>query len=106
MVKFKQLQAVAVSFAVAFAMFVTPINASAEQQGYPTATSSAPSGSELQQLVAPIALYPDNLIAEVLAGSTNPNQIVEADRWLKQNKSLKGDQLASAVNQQAWDPSV
>lgn len=61
---------------------------------------------QLQQLVSPIALYPDMLVAQILAASTYPTQIVEADRWLQQNKNLKGQQLADAVNQQPWDPSV
>src|SRR5262245_2189579 len=61
---------------------------------------------QLQQLVAPIALYPDELVAEVLAASTYPTEIVEATRWLQQNSSLKGDQLASEVDKQSWDPSV
>lgn len=61
---------------------------------------------QLQQLVAPIALYPDELVAEILAASTYPTQIVEADRWLQQNSSLKDAQLASAVDKQSWDPSV
>jgi hypothetical protein len=45
-------------------------------------------------------------VAQILAGSTYPNQVVEADRWLKQNPNLTGDQLASQVNQQPWDPSI
>jgi hypothetical protein len=61
---------------------------------------------ELDQLVAPIALYPDALVAQVLAAATYPTQIVEADRWLQENSSLKGDPLAKAVDQQSWDPSV
>src|SRR5215831_13297383 len=61
---------------------------------------------QLQQLVAPIALYPDELVAEILAASTYPTEIVEANRWLQQNSSLKGDQLASEVDKQPWDPSV
>jgi hypothetical protein len=61
---------------------------------------------QLQQLVAPIALYPDVLVAEILAASTYPTQIVEADRWLQQNSSLKGEQLAGEVDKQSWDPSV
>ena len=60
----------------------------------------------MQELVSPIALYPDVLVAQILAGSTYPTQVVEADRWLKQNPNLSGDQLASQVNQQAWDPSI
>ena len=69
-------------------------------------TSGEPTQQELQQLVAPIALYPDSLVAQILAASTYPAQIVEADRWLQANPGLKGDQLAQAVDQQPWDPSV
>src|SRR6516165_6843944 len=72
----------------------------------PQATSSEPSQQDLEQLVAPIALYPDALVAQILAGSTYPTQIVEADRWLHQNSNLKGDQLLAAVDKQPWDPSV
>jgi Protein of unknown function (DUF3300) len=61
---------------------------------------------QLQQLVAPIALYPDELVAQILAASTYPIEIVEAERWLQQNSSLKGAQLASEVDKQSWDPSV
>src|ERR1700741_1198601 len=51
---------------------------------------------QLQQLVAPIALYPDALVAQILAASTYPDQVVVADRWLQQNPSLKGQELAQA----------
>jgi len=68
--------------------------------------SAKPTKQQLQQLVAPIALYPDSLVAQMLAASTYPAEIVEADRWLQANPDLKGDQLAQAVNQQPWDPSV
>ena len=61
---------------------------------------------QLQQLVAPIALYPDELVAEILAASTYPTEIVEAERWVQQNSSLKGAQLAGEVDKQSWDPSV
>jgi len=64
------------------------------------------SPEHLQQLVAPIALYPDELVAEVLAASTYPTEVVEANRWLQQNSSLKGTQLANEVDKQSWDPSV
>lgn len=64
------------------------------------------SQADLQQLVAPIALYPDELVAEILAASTYPTQIVQADRWLQQNSGLQGEQLAAAVDQQMWDSSV
>jgi uncharacterized membrane protein YgcG len=61
---------------------------------------------QLQQLVAPIALYPDSLVAQILAASTFPEQIVEADRWVQDHPDLKGDALGQAVDQQPWDASV
>ena len=65
-----------------------------------------PSLKELQQLVAPIALYPDALVAQILAASTYPTEIVEADRWMQRHSDLKGDKLAKEVDKQDWDPSV
>jgi hypothetical protein len=72
------------------------------------ATASAPqlSPQQIQQLVAPIALYPDALVAQVLAASTYPAEIVEADRWIESHSSLKGEELAKEVDKQPWDPSV
>src|SRR5882757_7768231 len=61
---------------------------------------------ELQQLVAPIALYPDALVAQILAASTYPTEIVEADRWMQSHPDLKGEELANEVDKQPWDPSV
>ena len=61
---------------------------------------------QLQQLVAPIALYPDELVAEVLAAATYPTQIVEADRWLQDHKGIQGQQLANEVDKLSWDSSV
>jgi Protein of unknown function (DUF3300) len=65
-----------------------------------------PSPKELQQLVAPIALYPDALVAQILAASTYPTQVVEADRWMQRHSDLKGEQLAKEVDKQDWDPSM
>lgn len=62
--------------------------------------------TDLHQLVAPIALYPDALVAQVLAATTYPDQIEKADQWIKQNSNLKGEQLGKAVDQQPWDVSV
>jgi hypothetical protein len=64
------------------------------------------SPEQVEQLVAPIALYPDGLVAQILSASTYPVQIVQAERWLRQNSNLKGDQLAMEVDKQPWDPSV
>jgi hypothetical protein len=61
---------------------------------------------QLQQLVAPIALYPDSLVAQILAASTFPEQVVDADRWVQEHPDLQGEALAQAVDQQVWDPSV
>jgi len=82
-----------------------------------TPTTSAPasgqgptpaplSADQLDSLVAPIALYPDALVAQVLAAATNPEQIAYADDWLAQNKNLTSSSLEQAVDQQSWDPSV
>jgi len=70
----------------------------------PTYAQQTP--DQLQRLVAPIALYPDSLVAQILAASTFPEQVVEADRWVQAHPELKDQALAQAVDQQPWDPSV
>jgi hypothetical protein len=77
----------------------------ASQQA-PAATPATPTPDQLYQLVAPIALFPDNLVAQVLAASTYPDQVTAAHTWLQQNSNLKGDQLMQTVNQQSWDASI
>jgi hypothetical protein len=62
--------------------------------------------AELDALVAPVALYPDALLANVLMAATYPLEVVRAERWVNQNKNLKGDALKSAAENQAWDASV
>ena len=79
-------------------------DAQGAQAATPAYTTQTP--DQLDQLVAPIALYPDSLVAQILAASTFPAEAVEADRWLQANPNLKGDDLAKAVDQQTWDPSV
>ncbi len=61
---------------------------------------------QLQNLVAPIALYPDTLLSQILVASTYPIEVVEAQQWLQQNHNLKGQQLLDAARQQDWDPSI
>jgi len=85
--------------------------ATAQGAAAPAQSAAAPaytqqSADQLQQLVAPIALYPDSLVAQVLAASTFPEQVVEADRWVQAHPDLKGTDLGKAVDQQPWDPSV
>jgi uncharacterized membrane protein YgcG len=77
-----------------------------DQQGAPAPPYAQQTPEQLQRLVAPIALYPDSLVAQILAASTFPEQVVEADRWVQAHPDLKGDALGQAVDQQPWDPSV
>src|SRR5271169_4784889 len=79
--------------------------APAANNGSPTEGTPL-SASELQSLVAPIALYPDALVAQILTASTFPDQVAIAEYWLEQNKSLTGSALMQAVDTQSWDPSV
>jgi len=79
--------------------------APAPSSGNPT--EAAPQGAnDLQALVAPIALYPDSLVAQILTASTFPDQVAIANYWLDQNKSLTGSALMQEVDKQSWDPSV
>ncbi len=77
-----------------------------QEQPAPAPSYAQQTPEQLQQLVAPIALYPDSLVAQVLAASTFPEQVVEADRWLQAHGDLNGNSLGHAVDQQPWDPSV
>jgi Protein of unknown function (DUF3300) len=73
----------------------------------PSAPGVAPmTADQLDSLVAPIALYPDALVAQVVGAAASPDQISAAALWLSQNSSLTGNALAQAVDQQTWDPSV
>lgn len=76
------------------------------QEDASSATEDRFSKEELTQMLAPIALYPDSLTAQVLMASTYPLEVVEAERWLQQNKGLKGEDLDSALKKKEWDPSV
>jgi hypothetical protein len=84
--------------------------ASADVSTQPRAAAgqaTAPFGKEqIEQLVAPIALYPDALVAQVLMASTYPLEVVQAARWSKQNPKVTGKALEEAMQKQAWDPSV
>jgi hypothetical protein len=83
-----------------------------DQSAPPPADSGQPPSAQpltpdqLNQLVAPIALYPDNLVAQVLAASTYPTQVVEANRWLKEQGNAPASQIAAGANNQNWDASV
>src|SRR6266850_1480935 len=98
----------ATRLAVLACLLGVPLGASAQSPTPPAATPSEQllKAEELDALVAPIALHPDNLLAEILMASTYPLEVVQADRWVSENKNLKGDQLKAAVEKQGWDESV
>ena len=77
-----------------------------EAQSASAASTKAFSQQELDELLAPIALYPDALLAQVFMASTYPMEIVEASRWSKANPNLKGKALEDALQGQSWDPAV
>jgi hypothetical protein len=81
----------------------TPPATAAGQQAQGEKTFSQ---QQLDQLLAPIALYPDSLLAQVLMASTYPLDIVAAERWVKANPNLKDKALEDALQNQSWDPSV
>ncbi|MCO5106241.1 MAG: DUF3300 domain-containing protein [Burkholderiaceae bacterium] len=88
-------------------MMLAPAAPSQAQQVYSSVPAQAPYLQEqLDQMLAPIALYPDALLAQVLMAATYPLDVVEADRFVRQNPGLAGDALADAVEGMAWDPSV
>jgi hypothetical protein len=100
-------------------LMANPVAVSAQTADNPPAPSSTPQPAtqsppsaellkpeQLEALVAPIALYPDELLANVLAASTYPLEVVQADRWLKAHKTLKGDALKKEVEKQSWDNSI
>ena len=90
-----------------FALFLlTPVGAISQTQQTPQANPQLLKSEELDQLVAPVALYPDPLLAEVLMASSYPLDIVQAERWLQSHKNLKGEQLRTEVEKQDWDDSI
>src|SRR4051812_43832277 len=95
------------------ALLIALVTAASAQQPAPAqpAAPAAPADkvfteAELASLLAPIALYPDNVIAQILMASTYPIEVIEAYRWLQKHKELKGDALYNAVQKEEWDDSV
>src|SRR6201997_5918041 len=94
-------------------MVVAVVGAAAQQPTSTASPTAAPPSDQtllkpeqLEALVAPIALYPDALLANMLAAATYPLEVVEADRWIKEKKELKGDALKGEVDKKSWDDSV
>src|SRR5499427_3368960 len=104
---FEQLLSLALCFALTITASGININSQSSDEGSAGAGQSAPQTPEqLQALVAPIALYPDALVAQILGATTFPDQVAVANYWLQQHKSLTGNALMQEVNGQSWDASV
>ncbi len=108
-----QLLVLLLSWSLVFAQQETPPqeetlqpDAPVPQQNVPRQSRPAFTQQELDQMLAPIALYPDSLLSQILMASTYPLEVVEAARWSKTNPNLKGDQAVQAVAENTWDPSV
>ncbi len=93
-------------FFLAIVPFVQSQEKPAEATPAKTSASKQFNQAQLEQLVAPIALYPDSLLAQVLAASTYPVDVVAAARWVKKNPSLSQDEIKSELENKKWDPSV
>jgi Protein of unknown function (DUF3300) len=102
----KQLLSVALSSLLVVGAVCPKAHGQQAAPAAPAGGAASFSTNDLQQLVAPIALYPDALVAQVLGAATFPDQIQAADAWLQQNKNLTGNTLMQAVDKQSWDPSV
>jgi hypothetical protein len=83
-----------------------PTSPQAQAEAAPATGAESFPAEHLEQLVAPIALYPDGLLAQILMAATYPLEIVEAARWLQKNPGLKADALETKLKDQTWDPSV
>ena len=96
------------ALALALALMPTGVTSAAAQQPPQQQQQSTQtlSNQQIEQLVAPIALYPDSLLSQVLMASTYPLEVVEAARWVKENPNVTGQALQDAMLKQPWDPSV
>jgi hypothetical protein len=96
---------------LACALLALAAVAAAQQPAAPAAPAAAGdsgelSSEQLEQLLAPIALYPDDLLSQILMACSYPLEIVQADRWAKEHKDATGDEAAKLLEEQTWDPSV
>lgn len=107
----KTFRAASISSLVLLASLLIGQQAPPPPGGAPPPDQTAPqpqplSPPQLEDLVAPIALYPDNLLSQILVASTYPLEVVEAQQWLQQNRNLTGQSLVNAAQRQNWDPSI
>ena len=101
----KQLLSTMLSVLLLIGTVPLEVGAQTGQQGY-SGQGVPLTADELQQLAAPIALYPDALVAQVLAAATFPDQVTAAASWLQYHSYLTGSTLMAAVDQQPWDPAI
>src|SRR5262245_4694616 len=99
-------QCIALSLSCSLLLVTARESVAYQNNTTPPPQAAEQSPEQLQQLVAPIALYPDALIAQILAAATHPEEVVEAGQWIQAHKDLTGQPLAGAVDQQPWDASV
>jgi hypothetical protein len=102
------LRRIVASLFIPCALVLFPAGAavSQDQPAQPAAQAETLNPQQLESMVAPIALYPDSLLSQVLVASTYPLEVVEAQQWLDQNKALTGAALVDAAKKQNWDPSI
>jgi len=91
---------------VALAALASMLTVLPGQETSPPANAPLLTPDQLDSLVAPIALYPDSLLSQILAASTYPLEIVELEQWLQKNPGLQGEQLMEGARNEGWDPSV
>src|SRR5690606_12981568 len=91
-------------FLLALCLLITPAIGVAETKTYSTTPTF--NRAELDQMLAPIALYPDTVLSHVLIAATYPLEVVQADRWTRANTRYTGQSAVNAVEDQDWDPSV
>lgn len=106
---FRALPACCLTLAVALALFAQqppPPGEPAPASGQPAPSQPLLSEPQLESLVAPIALYPDNVLSQILVASTYPLEVVEAQQWLNQHKNWTGQKLVDEAKKQNWDPSI
>jgi len=93
-------------FCIAVLLPASPAAAAQSQQAASSDQAALLPADQLDSLVAPIALYPDPMLSQVLVASTYPLEVIQLQQWLAQNKGLNEKQLADAVKKQDWDPSI
>src|SRR5262245_42420750 len=96
---------IAIICAIFLVSGTAPLSAG-QAQRQPVQQSAKIPPDQLDALIAPIALYPDKLLSQVLVASTYPLEIMQLQQWLEKNKGLQGKALTDAVEKQPWDPSI